>query len=486
MSRRWLVFGLAAALALGGYLWWAAGTYRIGFPLDDAWIHQTYARSLARGEGWAFLPGQPSAGSTAPLWSLALSIGHRLDMGPYLWTYLLGWAALAGLALAGHRAAGAYGLPGRGWPWAIGLFLAFEWHLVWAAGSGMETLPYALLAAILLVQIGNRRYAGFSWGILIGLGAWLRPDALTLLGPAGWALLFRGAGWQRKRADLSLLLAGAALPVGIYLLFNFELAGRPLPNTFFAKQAEYAVLQNVPIGARLIEQLSLTLVGPGALLLPGFVVFVWRAIRKRRWDWLAGPLWYLGYAGLYAWRLPVVYQHGRYLIPAMPVYFICGLIGMAWWVQGQGTRRRWILSRVWALSTALVLLAFWFQGGMAYGRDVAVIESEMVATALWVAGNTPEDALIAAHDIGALGYFAGRDLLDLAGLVSPEVIPFIRDEPLLADHLSRSGAAYLVTLQGWYPLLEGIGSPVFRSDAPYSPALGGTNMVVYAWPGDGG
>jgi hypothetical protein len=35
--------------------------------------------------------------------------------------------------------------------------------------------------------------------------------------------------------------------------------------------------------------------------------------------------------------------------------------------------------------------------------DVAVIESEMVNTAKWVAESTEPDALVAAHDIGALG-----------------------------------------------------------------------------------
>ena len=50
--------------------------YRGGFPLDDAWIHQTYARSLAQTGKWEFLPGQSSAGgSTSPLWSM-LSLIH--------------------------------------------------------------------------------------------------------------------------------------------------------------------------------------------------------------------------------------------------------------------------------------------------------------------------------------------------------------------------------------------------------------------------
>ena len=42
----------------------------LDFPLDDAWIHQVYARSLALGCGFAYNSGQPEAGSTSPLWSL--------------------------------------------------------------------------------------------------------------------------------------------------------------------------------------------------------------------------------------------------------------------------------------------------------------------------------------------------------------------------------------------------------------------------------
>ncbi len=54
-------------------------------------------------------------------------------------------------------------------------------------------------------------------------------------------------------------------------------------------------------------------------------------------------------------------------------------------------------------------------------------------TSLWVHAHTDSADLIAAHDIGALGYFGGRPILDLAGLVNPEVIPFIRDQEKLPD-----------------------------------------------------
>jgi hypothetical protein len=110
-----------------------------------------------------------------------------------------------------------------------------------------------------------------------------------------------------------------------------------------------------------------------------------------------------------------------------------------------------------------------------------VINTEMVATARWIAAHTPPGALIAAHDIGAVGYFGERRLIDLAGLVTPEVIPFLRDEARLAEYLDARQADFLMSFPGWYPLLTAGRVPVYMSSAGISPGLGGENMVVYEW-----
>ena len=47
---------------------------RLGFPLDDSWIHLVFARNLAQGEGLSFNPGELVPGSTAPLWTALLSL----------------------------------------------------------------------------------------------------------------------------------------------------------------------------------------------------------------------------------------------------------------------------------------------------------------------------------------------------------------------------------------------------------------------------
>jgi hypothetical protein len=89
--------------------------------------------------------------------------------------------------------------------------------------------------------------------------------------------------------------------------------------------------------------------------------------------------------------------------------------------------------------------------------------------------------VVAAHDIGALGYFDQHPLIDLAGLVSPEVVPFMRDETRLAAFLNERGVSYLIAFPDLYPSLARAGRPVFSSGGKFAPALGGQNMTVYCW-----
>ncbi|HEY58373.1 MAG TPA: hypothetical protein G4O04_07555 [Anaerolineae bacterium] len=481
---RW---GLVAGVALAGagFLFTAARTYRLGFPLDDAWIFQTYARHLAQGHGWVYVAGRPSAGATAPLWVMLQVPGVWLRLTPLWWPWLLGGVALVLLSWLGSDWWARWAPPeSRKWAWAAGLLLAWEWHLVWAAFSGMETLLFALGAlAVLrwvtllgegqnpkerwLHQEGLQRRAWF-WGALgwfIGGMVWLRPEAMLLGLPVGMGLVI-GADFRPARALRWAVMAGLgfALPVGSYLLFNYWIGGHWWPNTFYAKQAEYAALLRQPWWWRVAHVTTPLLAGPAVLLLPGWLWGGWQAWQQRRWTWFAGPAWAIAHIGVYALRLPVGYQHGRYVLPVLPVGLLWGLWGLSD-ALGRWRRGPWrVLGTAWALGVLGVTLAFLPLGAWAYGRDVAVIESQMVDTARWVATHTAKEALVAAHDIGALGYFADRPLLDLAGLVSPEVVPWLGDPQRLAGWVRQQRPAYLVDFVGDYPLLEQNCRVVFRAE----------------------
>jgi len=265
-------------------------------------------------------------------------------------------------------------------------------------------------------------------------------------------------------------------------LFNLAVGGTPMPNTFYAKQAEYASWQTLPILDRLGQMSLQLLVGPSLVLIPGIIGWLVKSVRQRIWGSLAALIWTAGYLVLYVSRLPV-YQHGRYIMPAMPIFFLFGLLAFAEFDAGKMfARYHWIGQVVWRASIVMLAVAFIFLGAQSYARDVALIESEMVVTAKWAATNLPPDALIAAHDIGALGYFDDHGLIDLAGLISPEVIPFIRDEPRLADYLDQKDADYLIAFPFFYPLLTENAEVVFVTNNSISPTLfDEENMAVYLW-----
>ena len=308
------------------------------------------------------------------------------------------------------------------------------------------------------------------------------PRSLLLLLPVGWVLGSGGRSELRTAArrglGVSLGLAILLLP---YLGFNMMLGGQAWPSTFYAKQAEYAVELGQPLAIRLLEQWGVGLIGAGAILVVGFAASIWVDVAGKRWARLAPAVWWFAFLAAYAVRLPVTYQHGRYAMPAIPVLVLLGAEIMLTVAQRASARWPRLLSRAWVAASLAVAVTFLIPGARAYGQDVAIIQTEMVAAAEWIADHTERGDLVAAHDIGAVGYFSDRRLIDLAGLISPEVIPFLRDETRLAEYLDARQADFLMTFPGWYPELVEGRTPVFQSDASYSPAAGGENMAVYPW-----
>ena len=96
-----VVTGAAAALYLEAEHRIAG---RWGFSLDDSWIYAQMARNVATGQGFAFNPGEPVAGSTGPLYTLILALFYALFHEVVWSAKLFGLACLAGSAVAIQRA----------------------------------------------------------------------------------------------------------------------------------------------------------------------------------------------------------------------------------------------------------------------------------------------------------------------------------------------------------------------------------------------
>jgi hypothetical protein len=196
-------------------------------------------------------------------------------------------------------------------------------------------------------------------------------------------------------------------------------------------------------------------------------------------------VWWLAFLSAYALRLPVSYHHGRYTMPSIPVLIVYGVWGTASLVRPRSPHVVLrAVSKALPITAGLLALLFLGRGAMAYREDVGFIENEMVATAHWLKENTPEDALLAVHDIGAVGYVAERPLLDMAGLINPEVIPFMDDAQRLVGWMQERGAAYAVFFPDFSPAYARLAADarlreVHCTGYGWTRSMGHQNLCVY-------
>jgi hypothetical protein len=473
VTRRDASIVALALISAGVYLACAGAR---GFPLDDAWIHQVYARNLGTRGEFAFFPGEPSAGSTSPLWTILLALGYFFRIDFRAWTFLFGALFIGASAVVGSRITN-YELritaTTSHLACLIALFLLLEWHLAWSAVSGMEIPLFVFLSLLLLERFFARAHPCLL-GLIGALLTLTRPEGIVLV-----ALVFGIILFEKRFRDLGFGILGFGIFLTPYLVFNLHTNGTFLPNTFYAKNVEYAILfERAPFIARWLELVSVPWVGAQMLLLPGFGFITARLIRARDWRVLIPVAWVVLLPALYAARLPVAYQHGRYEMPVIPFIAVYGIIGTA---ELFARIRARVARRVWSASIAATLIAFWLIGANAYANDVAFIDCEMVQSARWSADNVPHDARLAAHDIGALGYFYDQPFIDLAGLVTPEVIPFLRDEGRLRDYLFSRQTTFAIFFPDWYSTLtrDSRFVPVFQTNCALTREMGGTNMAIY-------
>jgi len=228
-------------------------------PLDDAWIHLSYAKNLLHHGYFTYNPGTVETGATSPLWVFVLALALGVLRAPVLAAKVAGLACAAACVAATHHELRRLG--GRTAAWTGALLLALDPAWVMAACSGME-VPLAGLMLILLVGQVRRRRPGGA-GVIMGLLILTRPEGVLAAGMAGvllalglWRNRKPGAtaappgrplrGWRSLWTSASpsavgilgsLLLCGAvaAAVAGPWFLYCRLGTGFWLPSTFYVK-----------------------------------------------------------------------------------------------------------------------------------------------------------------------------------------------------------------------------------------------------------
>jgi hypothetical protein len=479
-ARADLVIVLAAAVALAFFLVrerQIAGA--AGFPLDDSWIHLHFARNLAEGAGFAYNPGVPVSGSTAPLWTLLLAAAAAVAGPTLAVAKALGVVATLAAGLLTRRAAAAWGAPE---PLALGAGAALvaSGALTWGALSGMEVSLAATLVAGAL--IAHARDAPLASVILASLATLARPEAILLLP----ALLFARAVSGRR---LLIFVVVPALALAPFIAFCLATVGSPLPATAGAKVEGGLVgwLTGVATPARVtfVERpwafavewacwLATTHWLLPVALVPALVAVWWRHGRALGVPALTLLVHPLAMALLAPYRGPG-FQEGRYSMHLLPL----ALVVLAASVPPSRLR----VARIVAVVYLALAVPALIPAGTRYGWAVQNINAMQVDIGRWIDRELPRAARIATNDIGAIGYLSRREIIDLMGLVTPAIIPYRRDgDAGVMRYLLETCPDHVVIFPAWFPALAAhrdFLEPRYRVHLPRNEVAGADEMIVY-------
>ena len=441
-----------------------------GFPLDDPWIHLQFAKNIHEYGSFSYYKDQQvTSGSTSPLYTLLLALALAFSADEFVLSYVLGGAFLLASALAMFRIArhlfGRRMLPSL----VAAAFVVLEPRLVWVSLSGMETTLFiALTLAVYLWYLEKRP---LLLGLASGLLLWTRPEAVLLVAVLGADLLYRrfaaaGAGGSAtadERPRQRWLIPATAV-LGIcavaYVVFNSMLSGSLLPNTFAAKLKYYesggeAFPQQV---LRFLSADHMIIVAP--FLVVGALAVSLAAVRRRPAPLLVPLLWCLCMVAAYWWKLPYLYQYGRYLMPIIPFALLLSLGGLekllevaqAKIVPARAGKSPMIVQSLVLLAVLVMTAQAGWQRRDFYSESCRYISERQVATALWIRQHLPGDAVVATHDVGALAFYSDRRIVDMVGLISPEMIENIGRLDKLLEYLKSQRVTHLAVLRTWFEI----------------------------------
>ena len=432
---------LNAALYLGG-------VGQPGFPLDDAWIHQTYARNLGLHGIMAFSPGEPSTGSTSPAWTVLLAAGYLLQVPFFSWVYI--WGSIFAVAASSTAALLSYSYFGD---FKRAVFVAIiciiEWHLAWSALSGMEISLFTFLTLLILLLL-HRDAPPHLMGLLIGLAFLVRPEGMILGGLYGLRILLTNRQYPKQMFyRVGIFAIVFLLIISPWVSFNLNYSGRPFPSTISSKFIQYGYPWSLWNSLKYLWNVMIYfLEGPLMLLVPcaGFIIY--GALHARRTDLFYPSAWVMLLIGLYAVALPAIYHHGRYLMPLIPILAIFGVEGLFQLLE-KLPHESLLRPALWVVSGCMII-PIWIDGSSTFALQTKLLNESHMEAARWVDANTPSDAIIATHDIGIVGYITQRQIIDLAGLVTPEVIEIMRDQSELANFVREKQVTYVIVFSGYY------------------------------------
>ncbi|TAK25425.1 MAG: hypothetical protein EPO26_03390 [Chloroflexota bacterium] len=400
---------LAVALiaALGAAITWA---FRRN-ALDDPFVTYRYVENILAGVGPVYNVGESALSTTAlgyaGFLAAIVAVGRSVQtIDVSLASNLVSGASLTAAALAVFLLARRHGQATAGLIAAIALVSARP--LI--STFGLETC--LLLALVTWSAYLFDRDRPTLAAVLLAAATVVRAD-----GAVAFACLLIAwlAMTRRWRAMARPLIVFAAI-VAPYELTLVAIYGSPIPTTLAAKQAQ-ASIAGWPDFASGLAVLAAEHVAWSRLFLwflPIAAIGI-VALARQRWA-LPLILWALAQSVTY--QVLGVASYTWYYAPLVPAVAILFGLGAAT-VARRNTALAILVAAPLFLAQEKAALALTFQLPEPRARAYQTVGR-------WLAANTPLESRVAVMEVGIMGYYAQRPMVDLLGLIRPDTIDALR------------------------------------------------------------
>lgn len=388
---------------------------KLEYSPDDTFIYLQYARNLAGGDGFSFNAGEPSYGITSPLWALLLSVPYLLGFDGYWFSRIIDlffalfsvvmFYKLSGIAiskLTGYEQDNKASLQQL----STGIFILNVWFLRWAF-TGLETsLAVFIILSLTYAVFKDRDYLTST---LAGFLFLIRPESFIFFIFFVLYLLLFKKSWKKSLICI-LIFAVLIIPWIIYARVAF---GTIVPNTALGKSTftfSFSVITEQ------LKRIAGTVVFSDAVELILSALSIIYLVRKKRInEYLLIVFWILGLITLYIVTDADIIS--RYLLIMLPFFTLLGVQVLCVFPSKQ------------KIIAVTFFIAALFQSQVLYYTYVQPhvtnfsqgLNSCLIPIGKWTNENTPQNSIVLVNDVGAIGYYSGRYIIDAAALINMDL-----------------------------------------------------------------
>lgn len=386
---------------------------KLHYSPDDTYIYMQYARNISGGGGFSFNYGEPSYGITSPLWVLILSVSYLFGLNGFWFAKIFDLICAVCSVIVFCRFAKLIFKDDNPFlaSLASSLFILNIWFIRWSF-TGMETNLAALCMILIFYFYYKQNYALCFF--LLGLFFLIRPEGIFLF------IVILASLFIEKRKSLkqdfkavSIYILMFLIPVIPFLIYAKIVFGTIISNTALGKSTltfGFAIIQAQ------ITEIVKTLAPSSAVEIILSVLAVIYLLKKKQ---------FLNHFALILWPavLLVVYIFtdadiiSRYFMIIIPVFTLLAVKTI------EILSKKQFAAGISFFVLILIISQFSFYKFVKPHTDKFSegVEECLIPIGKWFSDNTPPGTKILVNDVGAIGYYSNRNIVDAAALINRDL-----------------------------------------------------------------